>query len=1271
MSSVVTKIIQIIIMTTTIASVFFCSTKPDSADPSKAKFTPFIKTSDSIVSEGTFLDTTGKPITICAELFLPENFDSISLTITLDNQTVLDTVLREIVYNGFFDTIQMTYTFTSSGTYLITFTPYTSLNIKPAIISAVIAPRANHQPVITVSGKTNFLPGETCILVLQSSDPDSGQILTTSIDGQPEGSVFLNNTFTWVIPSDFTGTDTVEFSVTDNGTPPLCSTITVILTVAAETLNSAPLWSTDTIKVDLDDTSACSITLSDKCIDNDGDSLTFLLLQRAPDTDSIKDGVYSFRATPSSAGTWYPAIIAIDPHGASDTLIVKMTISQLPSSSVLLASIAFSAGTLREKAAPVPDTILDIVSFNDSALTITFTPFNIQSSITVNGSVMPTGTTTLPVNLVVGENGFQVILKSADNSISRSYQIIVLRKQNSIEPLISPPTGLKIDSVATTLIRIRWDDLLDATSYIVERSKMDTGSFVVTDTVGSNSFTDTGLEAGTSYYYRVNALNAAGSSPFSAAVGCTTLMKLSITSQPRDTTIVIGNPLILACTFYGPPAQIQWRRNGIDLPGKTDASLGFTAVTMADTGVYTVKIWNSADSVLCVPFRLGVLPAKPQGITATARSAFSVGVSWEASDGAARYIVLRSSDSGTAAAICTTSERSIIDTMLTEGAVYKYIIAANNSFGNSDTAASAEVATWKGPVLTTDLDARLTIAEGQSFRLVVVATGVPQCTFQWKKNGVDISGATSNELLIGPAYPADSGNYMVVVTNSVRSVNSKQVKVSVQPVFTLDVLISPSGSGTVSKIKDTAVYISGSMVTLNATPAPGYRFKDWGGDTSATGNTLSLVMKKDRAVTANFVRQYTLTMAVTGTGTTTPSKGATLAVDSGVATSISAVAGTGYKFKNWTSGQNGVVFDNATAANTGVKLTQGDATVMAVFNGITFSRTLSVSGEYFVFAKAIPGIDSGYVVVGTVDEKGFVMRLNTAGDVVSNKTDPYSFTGIKFISRSGDGYIITATTYGSSSAISYLASNCNFIWSKTVANYGKLARKTPDNGYIIIDVNGITGEYYVLKTNASGDSSWSISLNPGTYNIPNDCWPTVDGGYLIGGFASMGNKAYVVKLNNAGEKVWDSNYDEVFHYSNYNTYVNSVWEANDGYVIAGRGSISGNTSIAIGTLLKTDFNGTVLWSRQYSDFETITRALQIQSDGGYILAGDTYTKGSGGRDMYLVKTNSTGVIIWEKTFGTATDDEYLKSIEVTSDGGYLILGSTGMIIKTDENGNVE
>ncbi|HEX3018839.1 MAG TPA: immunoglobulin domain-containing protein [Chitinispirillaceae bacterium] len=1183
----------------------FCGEIPsDSVDQSNAKFSPFIIIADSTIYEGSILDTVGKPVTFCAELFLPDNFDSIGITVTLENQTIADTVLRQYVSAEFFDTLKMTYTFTAPGNYLVTFTPYTSLAIKPVTLTVVMLPPPNRQPVITVSGITVLRPGETCTLLLQTSDPDSGQILTPSIKGQPQGSTFLNNTFTWLIPSGFTGLDTIEFSVTDNGIPPLCSTKTVILTVtneiinraplwnddtlnfiiddtsacsislsdrcidadgdiltffllqrapdsdsikdglyyfkatpssigtwypaivavdpdsacdtlyikmtvAKEVLNSAPLWNDDTLNVVLDDTSACFISLSDKCIDADGDILTFHLLQRTPDSDSIKDGLYHFKATPSSVGTWYPAILAEDPDGASDTLYIKMVVNQLQSSSAQLASIAFSAGTLREKTAPVPDTINDTVSYNDSTLTLSFTLFNNQSSIAFKGELLPQGTTSASVSLSVGVNEYSLTVKSPDNSMSKDYLVIIVRKQNSIVQLTTPPSGLRIDSTSTTLIRIKWDDLSNATSYTVERSKMNTENFTAVDTMGNNFFIDTGLESGVVYFYRVNASNAAGSTEFCAAVGCTTMVKPSMTAQPKDTTVVIGSSLTLNCTVSGSAVQIQWRRNNIDLPGKTTESLGFTAVTMADTGVYTIKAWNSADSVLSLPFRLGVLPAKPQEVTAVARSAFSAGVSWTGSDGAACYIVLRSIGNGSATAVCTTSERSIVDTMLTEGAAYKYFVLANNAFGNSDTAKSSGFSTWKGPVLTTDLNTTLTIAEGNTIRLSVVATGVPQCTYQWKKNGNPISGATSNELVIDPAYSADSGAYMVVVTNSVRSVNSKQVKVSVLSFYSLDVTISPAVGGTVTRVKDTVAYLYGSTVALTANPASGYRFGGWSGDTSATGTTLNLVMKKNRAVTANFVRQYNLKFSVSGNGTTTPTAGTSMYVDSGEVVNITASAKSGNKFKQWTSAQSGVVFGNPSAANTTVKLTQGNATVQAAFGCVTFSKTLPLSEyEYVYLSNAIPAVDSGYMIAASAENDGIVIRLNNAGEVLYKKSNGVGFQEFNFISQSGSGYVVAGYSY-SKALFCGLAQNLNLSWYKFSGvedTRAVLARQTSDNGHMFaIYANG-GYDLNIQKTNSVGDSSWATLLESGSMGSFRDLQQTSDGGFLIGGTTNAGGE---------------------------------------------------------------------------------------------------------------------------------------------------------------------
>ena len=73
-------------------------------------------------------------------------------------------------------------------------------------------------------------------------------------------------------------------------------------------------------------------------------------------------------------------------------------------------------------------------------------------------------------------------------------------------------------------------------------------------------------------------------------------------------------------------------------------------------------------------------------------------------------------------------------------------------------------------------------------------------------------------------------------------------------------------------------------------------------------------------------------------------------------------------------------------------------------------------------------------------------------------------------------------------------------------------------------------------------------------------------------------------------------------------------------------------------------------------------SVQQTSDGGYIIAGWTQSFGTGGKDIYLVKTNSDGNIGaglgWTKTFAGSGNDYYGYFVQQTNDGGYIITGYT-------------
>jgi hypothetical protein len=127
--------------------------------------------------------------------------------------------------------------------------------------------------------------------------------------------------------------------------------------------------------------------------------------------------------------------------------------------------------------------------------------------------------------------------------------------------------------------------------------------------------------------------------------------------------------------------------------------------------------------------------------------------------------------------------------------------------------------------------------------------------------------------------------------------------------------------------------------------------------------------------------------------------------------------------------------------------------------------------------------------------------------------------------------------------------------------------------------------------------------------------------------------------------------------------------ADSGYIIAGKRDLNGILDSKL-YLVKTDEYGDTLWTKSYiGDTAAEGQSVDVTSDGGYIVTGSTYN--STDRKIYLVKTNGNGDTVWTKTFsGPYNNIGY--SVKQTSDGGYVITGLTDggiCLIKTDANGN--
>ncbi|MGB3077003.1 MAG: T9SS type A sorting domain-containing protein [Chitinophagales bacterium] len=205
--------------------------------------------------------------------------------------------------------------------------------------------------------------------------------------------------------------------------------------------------------------------------------------------------------------------------------------------------------------------------------------------------------------------------------------------------------------------------------------------------------------------------------------------------------------------------------------------------------------------------------------------------------------------------------------------------------------------------------------------------------------------------------------------------------------------------------------------------------------------------------------------------------------------------------------------------------------------------------------------------------------------------------------------------------------------------------------------------FLLLIDNISGQVTFQKSFSTGSNGNPSVA-QTIDGGYIIAG-------DLLIRTNESGDTLWT-------RYYNYGTSNCATPTFDGGYAIAGYTSIDGASNDYY--LTKTDSLGNILWSKAYGG-ESYDEAYTMQqtSDSGFILAGNTWSFGSGGWDFYLVKTDAEGNILWTKIIGGAEEDK-AATIKQTSDDGFIVAGYTtsfgsvgpdAFLIKTDDNGNIE
>ncbi len=317
-----------------------------------------------------------------------------------------------------------------------------------------------------------------------------------------------------------------------------------------------------------------------------------------------------------------------------------------------------------------------------------------------------------------------------------------------------------------------------------------------------------------------------------------------------------------------------------------------------------------------------------------------------------------------------------------------------------------------------------------------------------------------------------------------------------------------------------------------------------------------------------------------------------------------------------------------------------------------WSKTYGGAGNDTGQGQTVQTSDGGYAISGDTNSSGaggmdfWLIKTDASGNMQWNKTYGGALDeSAKHMTQASDGgYAISGGTYsfGAGGQDAWLVktdANGNMLWNKTYggtgddSGYGLV--QTSDGGYAIVVITNSFGaggyDTWLIKTDASGNMQWNQ-----TYGGAQDDWgyyliQSSDGGYAMEGYTRSfgGYKVYLVKADADGNMQWNKTYaistlPNIGHYA--------IQTADGGYAIVGWTYISGQDQDF--TLYKTDADGNLQWDMTYGGAEVENGYAVLQdSDGGYVLTGNTNSFGAGGTDIWLVKTDELGVVPEGLTLG--------------------------------------
>ena len=314
-------------------------------------------------------------------------------------------------------------------------------------------------------------------------------------------------------------------------------------------------------------------------------------------------------------------------------------------------------------------------------------------------------------------------------------------------------------------------------------------------------------------------------------------------------------------------------------------------------------------------------------------------------------------------------------------------------------------------------------------------------------------------------------------------------------------------------------------------------------------------------------------------------------------------------------------------------------------------------------------------------------------DIIQANDGSYAIIGY---SKSNDRNI-TENNGANDFWICKLSSSGAIVWEKSFGflgtDNGNAIIQTQDNGFLIAGVLDVSasngqgnskitgtkrhagGDYWAIKLDASGEKQWSKFYGGTFTDTPNDLIQTNDNGFLLVGSSDSNdvdiknNKGtydfWIVKISESGTLIWEKSFggsqiDEA----------HAVCDSGDGnYLIVGDTrsndfDVTNNNGAADLWLIKISPEGELIWEQNYggNSFD-VGRSISKTVDGGFIISGSSrssdgdLTENKGQNDAWLLKVNSEGTLLWQKTIGGSNIDFTYDAVEL-NDKSIIAIGET-------------